>query len=86
MFEVLSWASLRYGFSAGEALSAATLNAAASLDLAHEIGSIEAGKRADVLITDLPNHVHLTYELGRNPVTAVVKDGQIVWRCREAGA
>lgn len=86
MFEVLSWASLRYGFSAAEALTAGTLNAAASLDLAHEIGSLEAGKRADVLITDLPNHSHLTYELGRNPLTAVVKDGELVWRAQASGA
>ncbi len=85
MFEVLSWASLRYGFSAAEALTAGSLNAAASLGLAGEIGSLEAGKRADILITDLPNHMHLTYELGRNPVTAVVKDGRLVWRSPLSG-
>ncbi len=78
MFEVLTWASLRYGFSVGEALTAGTLNAAASLDLADDRGSLEPGKRADIVVTDLPNHEHLTYELGRNPVTAVVKDGVVV--------
>jgi imidazolonepropionase len=86
MFEVLSWASLRYGFSAAEALTAGTLNAAASLDLAHEIGSLEVGKRADIVITDLPNHLHLTYELGRNPVRAVVKDGQLAWQVQAPSA
>ncbi len=78
MFEVCSWAALRYGFSAAEALTAATLNAAASLDLAHDRGTLEPGKRADLVVTDLPNHLHLTYELGRNPVRAVVKDGRVV--------
>jgi imidazolonepropionase len=78
--EVLSWASLRYGFSAGEALTAATLNAACSLGRGDDIGSIEAGKRADLALLDLPNHRHLTYELGRNPVRAVVKDGRVVLR------
>jgi imidazolonepropionase len=77
-FEVCSWAALRYGFSAAEALTAATLNAAASLDLAADRGSLEPGKRADLVLTDLPNHLHLTYELGRNPVRAVVKDGRVV--------
>lgn len=77
-FEVCSWAALRYGFSASEALTAATLNGAASLDLATDRGSLEAGKRADVIVTDLPNHLHLTYELGRNPVRAVVKDGRVL--------
>lgn len=80
LFEVLSFAALRYGFSAGEALTGATLNAAASLGLAADRGSLEVGKRADLVVTDLPNHHHLTYELGRSPVAAVVKDGRVVWR------
>ncbi len=75
LFEVLSWAALRYGFLAGEALTAATLNAACSLGLGHRLGSLEPGKDADVLVLDLPNHRHLTYELGRNPVRAVIKRG-----------
>ncbi len=83
LFEACSWAALRYGFSAGEALTAATLNAAASLDLAGDRGSLEPGKRADILVTDLPNHLHLTYELGRNPVRNVVKDGRVVWSVGE---
>ena len=63
---------------AGEALTAATLNAACSLGLGADRGSLEPGKRADLLVTDLPNHLHLTYELGRNPVRKVVKDGRVV--------
>ena len=78
MFEVLSFAALRYAFSAGEALTAATLNAACSLGLGPDRGSLEVGKRADFLLLDLPNYRHLTYELGRNPVRAVVKNGKIV--------
>ncbi|MEM8711513.1 MAG: imidazolonepropionase [Planctomycetota bacterium] len=78
LFEVMSWSTLRYGFSASEALVAATLNAAATLRLAHDRGTLEPGKRADLVVTDLPNHIHLTYELGRSPVRAVVKDGAVV--------
>lgn len=80
LFEVMSWSALRYGFSAAEALTAATLNAAASVDLAGDRGTIEAGKRADLVVTDLPGHLHLTYELGRSPVRAVVKNGRIAYR------
>lgn len=80
MLEVASWAALRYGLSAAEALTAATLNAACSLDLGHDRGSLEPGKRADLVVTDLPNHLHLTYELGRNPVRAVVVEGAVVYR------
>ncbi len=77
MPEVLAWSGLRYGFSAAEALTAATLNAACSLGLGARLGSLEAGKQADLLVLDIPNHRHLTYELGRNAVRAVVKRGRV---------
>ncbi len=77
--EVMSWAALRYSFSAGECLTAATLNAACSLSLGAEIGSLEPGKRADVVVSDSPNHLHLVYELGRSPVRGVIKGGVVDW-------
>ena len=83
MPEVVSWSALRYGFSAAECLTAATLNAAATLGLADELGSLEPGKRADLIVCDIPNLEHLAYELGRNPVRAVVVSGEVV---QEAGA
>ena len=70
-------AALRLSMSAGECLAAGTLNAAASLDRAERIGSLEPGKRADVVVLDVPNHKHLVYEFGRNPVRAVVAGGRI---------
>lgn len=80
LFEVMSWGALRYGFSAAEALTAATLNAATSLGLGEDRGTLEPGKRADIVVTDLPGVAHLSYELGRSPVRAVVKDGRVAWR------
>lgn len=76
--EVFAWAALRYRMSAAEVLTAGTLNAACSLGRGGRLGTIEAGKDADLLVLDVPNHVHLVYELGRNPVSAVVKKGRIV--------
>jgi imidazolonepropionase len=84
MPEVLSWASLRYRMTAAECLTAATLNAACSLGRGHQIGTLEVGKRADVLVLDVPNHRHLVYELGRNPVRVVIARGQVVLE-RESG-
>ena len=78
LFEVMSWAALRYGMTAAEALTGATLNAACTLGLGAELGTIEVGKRADLVVTDLPNHAHLTYELGRSPVRRVIKGGEAV--------
>lgn len=78
MPQVLAWAALRYRMSAAECLTAATLNAACSLARGERLGSIEAGKDADLVVLDVPNHQHLVYELGRNAVTAVVKSGAVV--------
>jgi len=75
-------AVLQLGLTIPEALTAATLNAACSLGLGAEIGSIEAGKRADLVLLDAPNVLHLVYHYGINPVAAVVKGGRVV---RQAG-
>lgn len=77
--DVLSWGALRYDMLAEEALCAATLNAACTLGRGRRLGTLEVGKQADVLVLDLPGFRHLTYELGRNPVTAVVKAGHLVF-------
>jgi imidazolonepropionase len=58
-----------------EAITAATLNAAASLRLDHELGSLHPGKRADFVVLDLPSHRALGYALGDNHVALTVKGG-----------
>ncbi|HKI86957.1 MAG TPA: amidohydrolase family protein, partial [Thermoanaerobaculia bacterium] len=62
-----------------EALTASTLNAACSLGLGDDRGSVEVGKRADLVILDLPDLAHLGYHYGDNPVRVVIKDGRPVW-------
>jgi imidazolonepropionase len=64
--------------SIDECLTAITLNPACLLGLGDEIGSIEAGKRADLVLLDAPNLDHLAYHFGVNPVAAVVKGGRRV--------
>ena len=44
--------------------------------MADEIGSIEAGKRADFVLIDAPSYLHLIYHFGVNLVTAVFRDGK----------
>ena len=61
-----------------ETLTAITLNAAASLRLADEIGSLEPGKRADLVLLDAPDDRHLIYHWGVNLVAAVVRGGRVV--------
>ncbi len=57
----LSLACLQMRMTPAEALTAATLNAAHSLGLAHEIGSLEPGKRADFLLHEIADYRELAY-------------------------
>jgi imidazolonepropionase len=61
-----------------QALVAATLNAAHAVGRGDEIGSLEAGKQADLLVLDVPDYRHLGYRFGGNLVETVVKRGQVV--------
>ena len=61
-----------------EALAAATLNAAHAIGLSGEVGSIEPGKKADLVLLDVPSHEHLGYRLGSNLVRHVIKSGRLV--------
>jgi imidazolonepropionase len=75
---VIALAGRLHRLSPAEAVRAATLGAARSLGLEGEVGSLEPGKLADVLILDVERHEDLAYRLGRNPVQTVVKRGQVV--------
>lgn len=61
-----------------EAITASTLNAAAALNLSQEIGSIEVGKKADMIVLDIPNYKFLPYHFGENHVEKVIKNGVIL--------
>ncbi len=58
-----------------EAITASTLNAAAAIGLSGERGSIEPGKKADLVVLDIPDYRYLPYHFGVNHVEKVVKDG-----------
>jgi imidazolonepropionase len=75
---IVGLAVRRYGWTALEALLACTLNAAWVLDLSSELGSLEVGKRADVVLLDGPIS-HVPYRFGRNPVCVVVRAGEVAW-------
>jgi imidazolonepropionase len=66
-----------------EALRAATLGGAAALGLQHEVGSLEPGKRCDLLVLDSSTHQELPYHWGVNLVTGVIAGGRVVVRDRQ---
>jgi len=74
---ILGLAVRRYGWSAREALLAATLNAAWVLRLSELTGSLEPGKRADLILIDGPIE-QIAYRFGRNPVVCVLVAGEVV--------
>ena len=60
-----------------QAIVAATINAAAAIDRAGLVGSIEPGKQADLLILSEADYRHLGYRFGANLVQTVIKRGKI---------
>lgn len=64
--------------SPAEALSAATINAACALQRQDQVGSIEVGKKADLVMFNAPNYQFLAYQFGINLVSTVIKNGKIV--------
>jgi len=74
---VAAHACLDYGLSVEEALVAITLNGAASLGLARECGSVEAGKSADLVILEAPDYRHLVYHWGVNLVSHAIVQGRV---------
>ena len=75
---VMSVACLSMGMSPDEALTAVTINAAHALALGDEIGSLEPGKQADLVIWRVPTSVQIPYWPGANLVRTVVKRGKVV--------
>ncbi len=61
-----------------QAIVAATLNASAAIQRADQIGSLELGKQADLLILNIPDYRHLGYRFGTNLVQTVIKRGKMV--------
>jgi len=76
---IVGLAVRRYGWSVREALAACTLNAAWVLGLHGDRGSLEVGKRADLVVLDGPVE-HIPYRFGHDPVAAVIRGGEVVWR------
>lgn len=78
MPETIAMACTLYGLTPHEALTAATLNAAAALGMAGETGSLEVGKRADLLVLDAPSFRRVPYRPGHAPVIRTVATGRTI--------
>jgi imidazolonepropionase len=75
---ILSIACTQMRMTPAEALTAATINAAYSLDLGARLGSIETGKQADVVVFGCPDFRQIPYFFGVNHAMVVIKSGGVV--------
>jgi imidazolonepropionase len=64
--------------TAEEVIRALTIEAAAALALDDQVGSLEVGKKADILILEETRHAEIPYRYGMNPVWRVYKEGMLV--------
>ncbi|MDW7739357.1 MAG: imidazolonepropionase [Bacillota bacterium] len=74
---IINLACLYLRMTPPEVINAVTINAAHALGRAAEIGSLEKGKKADLVIFDAPNYDYLAYRYGTNLVDRVIKNGRI---------
>ncbi|MFW9930838.1 MAG: imidazolonepropionase [Candidatus Thorarchaeota archaeon] len=78
MLTVMTLASYQMGLKPIESLNAATIHGAWALGQASTIGSLEVGKKADIVVLDIPNIHFIAYYLGKNTTKYVIKNGEMV--------
>lgn len=74
---VIALACHHNGLLPAQAITAATVNAACAIGRGDEVGTLERGKLADLLVLDAPTHHHLGYRIGGDLAEAVIKRGRI---------
>ena len=75
---VINLGCLKYKLTPEEVLTAVTLNAAAAIDMADKVGSVEPGKQGDLVIWKAPDLDYICYRMGSSLVKTVVKKGVVV--------
>jgi len=76
---ILSLACSQLRMTPAEAICAATINGAYALRRDERIGSIEAGKRADLAVFEVEDYREIPYYFGMNLCWMTMKSGEIVW-------
>lgn len=78
MWSVLASAMDRMRLALPEAIIACTLNNAMAMEMSHEIGSLEKGKLADLILLDLVDYREIETAISLPPVSMVMINGEIV--------
>ncbi len=75
----IALSTLYMGLTTEETITALTINGAAAVDRADTIGSIDIGKKADIVIHEFPSYKFLPYHIGVSTVELVIKNGQVAF-------
>lgn len=75
---LIALATNQMGMSIEETITALTINGAAALDRADQIGSIDIGKKADLVVHEFPSYKFLPYHIGVSTVEKVIKNGVMI--------
>lgn len=75
---IMQIAALYLNMSPIEVIKAVTINGAKSLNKEKQIGSIEIGKKADLVIFNSKSLEYVLYHFGVNHTKMVIKNGEIV--------
>jgi imidazolonepropionase len=75
---ILSIACTQMKMTPAEALTAVTVNAAHACGIAEYVGSLEPGKRADIVVWSAPSVRYLCYQFGVNQAETIIKSGKRV--------
>ncbi len=76
---IISLATLHMNMTPEETITALTINGAAAIDRADQIGSIDVGKKGDVVIHEFPSYKFLPYHIGVSTVETVIKNGIMIY-------
>lgn len=75
---ILSLACLKMKMSPIEAINSATINGAHAMELSSKVGSIEIGKKANMIITnDIPSINYIPYSINNNNISKIIINGEI---------
>lgn len=73
---IISLACLYMGMTVEQAFTAATWQSAVTLGIENEVGSLEVGKKADLVIWDLDRLIEIPYYNSDVPIQSVIKSGK----------
>ena len=76
---MMTMGCIMYKMVPREVIQGVTIHAARSMGREKEIGSLEVGKQADILLFAIPNYRYLPYHFGVDHVEVVIKKGKLVY-------